>query len=121
MKTASYSLSVNIPSIEEFASTYPRYAPRVRGGERFVWDLVMTPESFARAMVVTDMGLPAVAGIAPQCREIFKGRRLEMTRFHAQLIGALVCCLMETNDYLRTHRKRAAHEPFTKGEVYRHA
>ncbi len=122
MDERPFHLIVEIPSIEDFAGKYRQYAPFAQNGGRFLFDLLMSPESYVAAQVATlNLELPAVAGVAKACREACDRRPdVEWRGFIKQYIGALVCSLMEANGFVKTGTKRAIpHHDFTKGEVYR--
>ena len=122
MKTEDFTLSVNLPSIEEFGKRFPQYEKFATNEGRFLYEKIVTPEGFINARVATLVfGLPAVAGIAEICVQTFKNQwRLEWRSFIKQFIGAVVCKLMEENGFEKTGTKKSIpHPQFTKGEVYR--
>ena len=122
MQLLTFELPVNIPSLDDFTADFPQYGRFARGEGRFLFDLVMSPASYDAARVVTlTLGLPGVAGVARICRQTFDQQtEVEWRGFIKQYIGALVCSLMEANDFEKTGEKRAVSYPgFTKGEFYR--
>ncbi len=120
MTTVSFQKKVHIPSVQEFLAKYPHYAA-VTSSERFLYDAVMTPDNFIAGMVVTEsMEMPAVSAIADKVKKIC-GAHGGLTDFRKQLTGALVCNLMESNDYEKTGRKRSiSRSDWSKGELYTH-
>lgn len=111
-------LDVQIPELHEFQDKYPQYKNFALSQEgRALFKLLMTPESFVKAAVVTlTLGLPGVAGIAKECAEAVPSG---ITDTQKRFCGATVCALMEANGFSKTGKKRAIpHEAFTKGEVY---
>jgi hypothetical protein len=122
MRSETLHLSVNVPSLEEFAARFPHYGPFAREGGRFLFDIVMSPASYVDARAATLVfDLPAVAGVAKACTEAFSQQTaVEWRDYIKQYIGALVCTLMEANGFAKTGEKRAIpYRGFTKGEVYR--
>lgn len=111
------ALTVHIPTLEEFGDRYKQYRNRAAGAGRPLFDLVMRPESFIAAAVMTErLGLPAVVGVAGDCAPVV-GRVMEST--DKQFVGALVCSLMLANGYAKTGKKRSIpQDGWTKGEVY---
>jgi hypothetical protein len=119
MQRLEFRLEASIPSHEEFGQRFPQYKNYASTGGRVVFDLLMSPASLNSAMVATAMGFPAVAGIAESAIQVFDHGGKELTDFDKQFIGAVVCSLMEANDYGKTGKKKSIpHKAFTKGEVY---
>ncbi len=120
METRLLQVNVNIPSVEDVAGKYRAYGRHAREEGSFLFDLVMSPESFFRTRIATDdLDLPAVAGIAKLCAEAAEKEGVELDGYQRQYVGALVCTLMEANGYRKTGSKKAIPHPmFTKGEVY---
>lgn len=124
MQTKTYSLPVNLPTVEEFAERFPQYGNFARNEGRFLFETIVSPESFNNAQVVTiGLNLPAVAGIAEICYQTVSNhdsiRWEERKGFLKQYIGAVVCKLMEVNGFEKTGVKKSVpHRNFTKGEVY---
>ena len=113
---------VNLPTTEEFGESYHTYKNVAVDEFRFLFDAIVTPESFITCMVVTDiLKLPALTGIAQHCRELVEASgNLERWSFQKQFIGAVVCNLMEANGYEKKGQKKAVPiNYYTKGEVYR--
>lgn len=122
MRSVLFQFEVQLPSIQDFAAKYPPYGPWAEGKGKFLWDLLMTPENFLRARFATELGLPAVAGVAHICDLAAKkqGFDLKTDRFAKQAVGAMICVLMEANGLEKTgERKAISHQAFTKGTVYK--
>ena len=117
MKSETYRKDVRLPSREEFAQDYPQYGPKVRADGSDLFDLVMRPDSFVRAMVVTEaLGLPAVSGIANECAAARRGTIADTGK---QLVGALTCALMTRNGFRKKGQKRSIPQRgWSRGEVY---
>ena len=113
MQVQPFHLSVNLPTVDDFAARYKQYGQFARGDGHFVFALLVSPTSFVRAQVATvDLDLPAVAGVAKICYEAVQAQtRIEWSGFVKQFIGAVICCLMEANGFKKTGTK--------KGEMYR--
>jgi hypothetical protein len=120
MKAKVYSREINIPEIKEFASTYPQFAGLAKGEGKFLFDIVMKPETFIQAMILTEYGMPAVTSVAELCyNEAKKRRTFDFTGRVKQFIGAMVASLMAANGYLKTGRKKSIiHRAYTRGEFY---
>lgn len=122
MKTQHAEYQINVPSVEEFAAQYRRDGNFARNEALFLYNLIMSPDSYLRARVATlDLDLPAVAGVAKVCYAAVEGQQtIEWNGRLKQFIGAVVCCLMEANGFSKTGIKKAIpHHAFTKGEMYR--
>lgn len=122
METQTYTLSFNRPSVDEFALRFRQYGNFVKSEGLALFDLIMTPESFISARVVTlDLGRPGVAGIARIVTPILEQQTDQKRKnLYKQYIGAVVCVLMEANGFEKTNEKKAVQYPgFTKGEVYK--
>ena len=122
MDIQDLSISVNIPTIEDFLTEHSNYSNLARVELNYLFKLVMSAESFWLASVVTDeLDLPAVAGIAKRCSDIIDTHAEQKpVGLVNQFIGAAMSCLMQANGYEKTGIKRAIPHPrFTKGEVYR--
>ncbi len=122
MKLKQIEYQVHIPTVDEFAAQYRRDGTFAREDARFLFDLIMSPESYLRARIATlDLDLPAVAGVAKICFDAVENNgTVEWNGRLKQFIGSAVCCLMEANGFSKTGTKRAIpHAGFTKGEMYR--
>ena len=108
-----------VPSVEDFGERFHQYKNYANGEGRAVFNLLTSPESLIYAIVATEIGLPAVAGIAEKSvQEIIKQDK-KLTNFDKQFIGAVVCVLIEMNGYQKSGTKRAVpHKLFTKAEFY---
>ena len=94
MKTKIYTKQINIPELKEFAITYPQFAGLTKGEGKFLFDIVMKPETFIQAMILTEYGIK-------------------------QFIGAMIASLMAANGYKKSGRKKSIiHRAYTRGEFY---
>ena len=120
MKTGIYSRSINIPELREFTEAYPQFAGLAKGDGKFLFDIVMKPETFIQAMVLTEYGMPAVTSVAELCfNEAKKKRYFKFNSRMKQFIGAMIASLMTANDYNKTGRKKSIiHRAYTRGEFY---
>jgi hypothetical protein len=121
METKQFSLSVNLPTVDEFEERFPQYGNYARNEANFLFARIVSPDSFVFAKVATQLGLPAVSGIADICYKlVIENRTIEWRGFTKQFIGAVVCKLMEDNGYKKTGIKKSIpHPEFTKGEFYK--
>lgn len=120
MKTKTYSKEIHIPELKEFAALYPQFADLAKGGEKFLFDIVMKPETFIQAMILTEYGMPAVTSVAEVCfNEARKRKGFEFTGRTKQFIGAMIAALMSANGYAKSGRKKSIiHHAYTRGEFY---
>ena len=120
MKTKTYSKVIHIPELKEFSAKYPQFAGLASGEGKFLFDIVMKPETFIQAMILTEYDMPAVTSVAELCfNEAKKRRTFKFTGRVKQFIGAMVASLMAANGYLRTGRKKSIiHRAYTRGEFY---
>jgi hypothetical protein len=121
MESKTVTISANFPSTDDFAMRYPQYGPFAKGDGYFIFETIMTPINFLSAKVCTELGFPAVAGVAESCFKAVENQdTLEWGGYLKQFIGAVVCTLMEANTYEKTGKKKSVpHHAFTKGEVYK--
>jgi hypothetical protein len=120
MKTGNYLKEINIPELNEFAKTYPQFAGLAKGEGKFLFDIVMKPETFIQAMVLTEYGMPAVTSVAELCfNEAKKRKNFKLNNRMKQFIGAMIASLMMANHYNKTGRKKSIiHRAYTRGEFY---
>ena len=123
MSAETYTLAVTIPSADTFGEKYSAYKNFIQGDGSFLVDIVLTPEAFVKAMVVTEeLGYPAVSGFGNAIREAAKQRGMwgeGTSGYLKQCAGALTCVLMEANGYQKTGKKRSIPlDGWTKGEIY---
>jgi hypothetical protein len=120
MKTKIYTKQINIPELKEFAITYPQFAGLTKGEGKFLFDIVMKPETFIQAMILTEYGMPAVTSVAEVCfNEAKKRRSFQFTGRIKQFIGAMIASLMAANGYKKSGRKKSIiHRAYTRGEFY---
>lgn len=120
MKTKIYSKEIQIPELKEFEVSYPQFSDLALHECRFLFDIVMQPETFIQAMVLTEHGMPAVTSIAEVCFDQAKKRKgFIFTGRVKQFIGAMIASLMKANGYNKTGRKKSIiHHAYTRGEFY---
>ena len=120
MKKKTYSKEIYLPELKEFAATYRQFAGLASGEGKFLFDIVMKPETFIQAMILTEHGMPAVTSVAELCfNEAKKRKNFKFTGRVKQFIGAMVASLMAANGYLKTGRKKSIiHRAYTRGEFY---
>ena len=120
MRTKMYSKKIYIPELKEFAATYPQFAGLAKGDGKFLFDIVMKPETFIQAMVLTEYGMPAVTSVAELCfNEAKKRKNFKLNSRIKQFIGAMIASLMTANNYSKTGRKKSIiHRAYTRGEFY---
>ena len=120
MRSQTYNLQVNVPTVEEFGAKYKQYGPLARGPANFLFELLVSPESFVRASIATELGHPAIDGIAEMAFQAVDEKddilwNDNLKRF----CGAVICCLMEANGYAKSgERKNVRNKAFKKGEFY---
>jgi len=123
MKTEKYIKTVQIPELIDFEKRFRRYAPYSESTGSPLFAAVMTPESFVSAEEATYLARPAVAGIVRAVEHLLPTDRKDRD-YAKQFVGALVCCLMEANDYAKVQsngkdkKKAVGVEGFTVGQVY---
>ena len=123
METKCFSIQVNIPNVDLFVAKHKAYGNYVLREGKFLFKLIVSPESFLKAKIATDeFEYPAVAGIAKAVHEEAMNRGMwsdETKGYIKQCTGAIMCALMEANGYRKSGRKKAIpFREFTKGEVY---
>ncbi len=120
MKTKTFAAKVNIPELKDFGSAYPQFVGLAKGEGKFLYDIVMKPETFIQAMVLTKFGMPAVTSVAELCfNEAKKKKGFKFTGRVKQFIGAMIASLMTANGYVKTGRKKSIiHRAYTRGEFY---
>jgi hypothetical protein len=122
MKTTTFALSTNLPSVEEFAERFPQYGGYAKNEGNFLFERIIAPDCYNNARIATLVfELPAIAGIAEICYQtVLEHEAIEWSHFVKQFIGAVVCKLMEDNGFEKTGTKKSVpHAKFTKGELYR--
>ena len=121
METRPFTLLVNLPTVDEFGERFPQYGNYAHNEANFLFERIVSPESFIYAKVATQLGLPAVSGIADGCYKlVVENGTIEWRGFTKQFIGAVVCKLMEDNGFEKTGIKKSVpHPKFTKGEFYK--
>jgi len=120
MKTKTYTKEIRIPELKEFAAAYPQFAGMTKIDGKFLFDIVMKPETYIQAMILTEYGMPAVTSVAEVCyNEAKKRKGFNFTGRVKQFIGAMIASLMTANGYKKTGRKKSIiHRAYTRGEFY---
>ncbi len=120
MKSKTYIRKINLPELKEFAATYPQFAGLAKAEGKFLFDVVMKPETFIQAMILTEYGMPAVTSVAELCfNEAKKRKGFKFNSRMKQFIGAMIASLMIANGYKKTGRKKSIiHRAYTRGEFY---
>lgn len=120
MKTKTYTREINLPDLKEFNNAYPQFAGVAMIEGKFLFDIVMKPETFIQAMILTEYGMPAVTSVAELCfNEAKKKKGFKFTGRVKQFIGAMIALLMTYNGYSKTGRKKSIiHRAYTRGEFY---
>ena len=120
MKKKTYSKEIAIPELKEFEVAYPQFANLAKGEGRFLFNMVMRPETFIQAMILTEYGMPAVTSVAELCyKEAAKRKGFKFTGRVKQSVGAMIALLMKNNGYQKTGRKKSIiHRAYTRGEFY---
>ena len=120
MKTKTYTKKINLPDLKEFSNAYPQFAGVAIGDGKFLFDIVMKPETYIQAMILTEYGMPAVTSVAELCfNEAKKRKGFKFTGRVKQFIGAMIALLMNYNGYSKSGRKKSIiHRAYTRGEFY---
>ena len=120
MKSQTHFEKVNLPEVDEFLSTYPRYTTLVAGEEKSLYDMIMGSEVFIRARVISDIGYPAVLAVAEDCKiAADTNESITLNGFTKQFVGSAICSLMEANGYRKTGNKKSVpHKAFSVGTCY---
>ena len=120
MKKKIYSREIFIPELKEFSATYPQFSGLANTEGKFLFEIVMKPETFIQAMILTEYGMPAVTSVAELCyNEAKKKKGFQFTGRVKQFIGAMIASLMSANRYKKSGRKKSIiHRAYTRGEFY---
>ncbi|MDR3627169.1 MAG: hypothetical protein P4L45_10070 [Ignavibacteriaceae bacterium] len=121
MKIESFSQKINIPNIKEFGEKYPQFLNLAQNDGKFLFDLIMTPQTFISSKELSDYGYPAVLSVANKCYQASVQKKGFVFNNHVkQFIGAAICNLMENNSYIKTGIKKSIpHPSFSRGEFYK--
>ena len=121
METKNYIYPVNLPTIDEFGERFPQYKNFAMNEGKLLYEIIITPESFIRARVVTlVLKLPALTAVADDCYQNLKTIGVfEINGDVVLSIGEVVCKLMEEDGFEKTGKKKSVPlQYFTRGEVY---
>ena len=114
VKVKTAHLPVNVPSLAEVGTRFPQYRAIVREDGRALYDLLTEPLNVVRVVLAANAGLAAVTGVA----EIARAPAAELSSGN-RLVGALVACIVEANEFQKTGRKRSIPaQGYSRGEVY---
>lgn len=113
----TYPFPVSIPTIADFVTRFPNFGPRASGDGARYFGLVMRAESLMDASALTRcVQMPAVTAVAEQASALAGGAISDPDK---QLVGALICTLMEHNGFRKTGRKGSVPKPgWNRGEIY---
>jgi hypothetical protein len=121
----THTIACAVPSVADFSERFPRYGNFAANQGQFLFNLLMTPQSYVAAEVATvDLDRPAIAGVAKRIRQTVRqipaDQRPRKWGALKQFAGAVVCALMEANGFRKTGLKRSVSiRGFNRGEVYR--
>lgn len=120
METKQFTISVNLPTVDEFKERFPTYGNYASDEGNLLFEKIVSPESFIYAKVATKLNLPAISGIAEDCYKlVLESETIEWRGYTKQFVGAVVCKLMEDNGYKKTGTKKSVpHKEFNVGEFY---
>ncbi len=115
--SSTYFAFVKLPSLAEFAARFPQFGPKAANEGAKYFELVMRAESFIDASALTRcLHVPAIAAIADQATALAGG---EISGPDKQLLGALMCTLMEHNGFVKTGKKGSVpRQGWNRGEIY---
>lgn len=118
MRTAAMTIECRVPDVEEFTAKYRSFSALATGPGRGLFERIASPEGFFAARTATELGLPAVAGVAPLVEAERDRVPCSWDRLK-QFAGAIVCAVMEVNGYRKTGEKRSVgREGFNRAEFY---
>jgi len=121
LKTETFVQKVNIPNLKEFGEKYPQFFNLAQNDGNFLFNIIMIPQTFILAKVLSDFRYPAVLSVADICYQEAKQKRgFVFSNNVKQFIGAAICSLMEVNSYEKTGIKKSIpHPQFNRGEFYK--
>jgi len=114
---STYFAFVALPTLSDFAGRFPQFGPRAANEGAKYFALVMRAETFIDASALSRcLKVPAVAAIAQQATGLAGGA---ISGPDKQLLGALMCTLMEHNGFVKTGKKGSVpHNGWNRGEIY---
>jgi len=120
MEKKTYTKEILVPDFADFEKAYPTFSIIAKKEGKFLFNLVMKPETFIQAMVLTEYGMPAVTSVAEICySEAKKRKNFLFSGRIKQYIGAMIALLMTSNGYNKTGIKKSIfHKNYTRGEFY---
>ncbi len=110
--------------VSAFRARYRNFAPLLERADLLLWSELNNEASFSHMRSATECWeFPAVAGVTRQVADILKSVPDDEVDYIKQGIGAMVCCIMEKNGYVKTGIKRSVppvpRRLFSRGEVYK--
>lgn len=120
MRKKAYTKEVMIPLLTDYEKAYPTFSMIAKGEGKFLFNLVMKPETFIQSMILTEYGMPAVTSVAEICyNEAKKHKGFIFTGRIKQYIGTMIALLMTSNGFKKTGLKKSIfHKAYTRGEFY---
>lgn len=114
------TISAMIPDYNDLAARYPRHVGLAQGAMQPVWRLAMTPETFLNAEAFAILGIPAVAAIADQTRQLYQSGQVGMQWDSVKkFAGVAIAVLMECNGFINTRLKRTVpHDDWNVGSCF---
>ena len=108
----------------EFRLKYRNFAPIMDRADLDLWAELNNEVAFSHMRSATECwDYPAVAGITKQVAPILEQFSTAEQNHIKKAIGAMVCCIMEANGYIKTETKRSVPpipcRVFSRAEVYR--
>lgn len=106
-----------------FEQKYRNFAPIMNRADLNLWSELNNEAAFSHMRSATECwDYPAVAGITKQVAPILDHLSKAEQNHIKKAIGAMVCCIMEANGYIKTDIKRSVPpipcRVFSRAEVY---
>lgn len=121
MRNETFAIVCSIPEGADLLKRFPRMGLLRQPEYGFLKALLLTPETFLAGRVATEMGRPAIAGVAQKIREAWTAASPQPKwNTTKQAAGAILCALMAANGYEKTaDNKGSVGQPgFTVGQLY---
>jgi len=122
MRNETFAIVCSIPEGADLLKRFPRMGLLRQPEYGFLKSLLLTPETFLAGRVATEMGRPAIAGVAQKIREAWTAASPQPNwNSTKQAAGAILCVLMEANGYKKTadDNKGSVGQPgFAVGQLY---
>lgn len=124
MRKETFKLECWIPEEDDLATRFPNMGVLRRSEYEFLRDALLVPDAFISAREATELGRPAITGVARKIRAAWEAIP-EASRPNwdttKQAAGAILCVLMEANGYRKAgdDGKGSVGQPnFTVGQLY---